>query len=238
MFETVLAGHPLPRRRGLAGPLSIALHAAALAAIVAGSAWRLTDPGEPTVALLFRASPAVPPGPAAPAAAHPGSPRPGSGRPDALAPRFLAPSVIPVRIDLAPAAAPLDAVPEPEGTGPGAVPGEGVDGGTGDGPARGVGGDSPIPATAPDVAPPRLLFQAQPEFPEAARRARLQGAVLLQAVIGTAGDVEDVRVVSSSSPLFEEAAIRAVREWRYTPATLARRPVRVYLTVTIRFSLR
>ncbi|HET9795350.1 MAG TPA: TonB family protein [Thermoanaerobaculia bacterium] len=240
MFETALAGHPAPHRRSVAGPLSVTLHLAVLAAIAIGSAWRISDPGEPNVRILFLPTP-PPPAAGSPGlpAERPESPKPGAGRRIAapLA-RFVAPAAIPVRIDAAPVAAPLGTAPvaASPGSGPGAT--DGVEGGTGDSPFPGVGDGGPISATAPNVVPPRLLSQAQPEYPEAARRARLQGIVLLQAVIGTGGDVEDVRVVSSASPLFAEAAIRAVRQWRYVPAMLDRRAVRVYLAVTIQFALR
>ena len=124
-----------------------------------------------------------------------------------------------------------DVGPEEEGR-PGGIPGA-----TGAGEAGRIGADDVLSGKAPNVVAPRLLFQVQPEYPDAARRARRQGVVLLQAVIGTEGGVEDVRVLSSASPLFEEPAVRAVRQWRYAPATLERRAVRVYLTVTIFFTL-
>ena len=242
MFETVFAGHPAPARRALAGPLSIALHAAAIAAVVVGSAWRISDPGEPNVPIIL-VTPAPPPPPAAPGPAA--SPRSKSGNPpsppaSALArPVLLSPSAIPVGIDSLPEPTPLDLLSTGEtGSARSGSP-EGVDGGTGDSGPAGFGTNgAPISAAAPDVVPPRLLSQAQPEYPETARRIREQGLVLLQAVIGTSGTVEDLRVLSSTSPLFEDAALRAVRLWRYRPATLAGRAVRVYLTVTIRFTLK
>jgi protein TonB len=237
MFETVLAGPPVPRRTALAGPLSIALHAAALAAVVIGSAWRISDPGEPNVPLVFLpANPPPPPGPAAATTKGVDRRSESAVRAVAASAPIAAPVAIPVRIDSAPDVGPLDLEPAGAGAGPGSGLPDGVEGGTGDLPS-GTGTGDPISATAPDVVPPRLIFQAQPEYPEAARRARLQGAVLLQAVIGTSGLVEDVRIVSSASPLFEEAAIRALQQWRYAPATLARRAVRVYLTVTMNFTL-
>jgi protein TonB len=237
MFETVPAGHPVSRRSPLAGPLSIALHAAALAAIVVGSAWRISDPGEPNIPLVFlTANPPGPPGPAA-AAKGPDRPRERSVRAVSSPVPIAVPSTIPMRVDSAPDVGPVDLGPAGTGASPGGGSPDGVEGVTGDVPFSGTGPAAPISATAPDVVPPRLLSQAQPEYPESARRARLQGMVLLQAVIGTSGLVEDVRVVSSSSSLFEEVAIRAVRQWRYAPATLARRAVRVYLTVTMNFTL-
>ena len=240
MFETVLAGHPVPRRSALAGPLSFALHAAAVAAVVIGSAWRISDPGEPNVPIVFLATnPPPPQGAAAPAAARAHAPDAPAGAKTAVTvPRLVAPSTIPVDIGSAPEPAPVDLLPGAGRTDAGPGSPEGVEGGTGDPALPGsAGGGPPISATAPNVVPPRLLLQAQPEYPETARRIREQGVVVLQAVIGTGGGVEDVQVLSSTSPLFDDAAIRAVRQWRYAPATLDRRSVRVYLTVTIHFTL-
>jgi TonB family protein len=61
--------------------------------------------------------------------------------------------------------------------------------------------------------------------------------VILEAVITTAGDVREIRVLRSANPLLDEAAVRAVRRWRYRPATLNGRAVPVYLTVTVTFGI-
>jgi len=50
--------------------------------------------------------------------------------------------------------------------------------------------------------------------------------------------VQEIRVLRSLNPLRDEAAERAVRQWRYRPATLNGRSVSVYLTVTVDFHLR
>ncbi|HET7452423.1 MAG TPA: hypothetical protein VFL12_06765, partial [Thermoanaerobaculia bacterium] len=80
MFETVLVGHPAPRR-ALAGPVSLALHASVIAAIVLVSAWRITDPGEPNVPVVLVAPsdppPAAgPPDESSPVRTHPPRPSP------------------------------------------------------------------------------------------------------------------------------------------------------------------
>ena len=82
-----------------------------------------------------------------------------------------------------------------------------------------------------------LLERVDPAYPEAARRARLQGVVILEAVITASGAVDEVRIVRSPSPLFDAAVEDAVRRWRYRPATLNGRAVPVVLTVTVRFGL-
>jgi len=241
MFESVIDARPLhPARQRLAGPAAIALHAIVVGALVAGSAWKVGSIGEPMVPVVFAAPPLAPPPPR-------GNPE-GSERPrPAAAPKSVEskPAVfsIPASIPASTPSAALPALPTIALGAPGSDPGprgdpQGVDDGTGDvSMPRSGAGDQPISAAAPNVTPPRLLTQAQPEYPEAARRGRQQGIVILQAIIGTGGEVENVQVLSSASPLFDDPAVRALRQWRYAPATLDRRAVRVYLTVTMRFML-
>jgi TonB family protein len=84
---------------------------------------------------------------------------------------------------------------------------------------------------------PVLLTRFDPVYPEAARKSHLSGTVVLQAVINTAGRVEDLRVTTSAGELFDAAAVSAVEKWIYRPATLNARAVKVYLTVTVDFAL-
>ena len=84
---------------------------------------------------------------------------------------------------------------------------------------------------------PVVLFSPDPVYPEAARRAHLQGRVILEAIIGTDGGVRDVRVLKSANPLLDQAAMDAVLRWRYQPARVGSREVAVYLSVSIGFSL-
>jgi protein TonB len=65
----------------------------------------------------------------------------------------------------------------------------------------------------------------------------MQGVVILEAIITKTGTVESVRVLRGINPLLDTAAIRAVQQWRYKPATFNGRPVPVYLTVTVNFTL-
>ena len=95
-----------------------------------------------------------------------------------------------------------------------------------------------LPATAPGVTPPVALSTPSPSYPELARRARVEGVVLLEAIIGADGFVRDVRVLRSASVLLEAPALEAVRRWRYRAATVEGRGVPVYLNVVVTFSLR
>ena len=66
--------------------------------------------------------------------------------------------------------------------------------------------------------------------------SRVEGTVVLEAVLDVTGRVESVRVLGSQ-PLLDDAAVRAVRQWRYTPTELNGVPVPVLMTITVRFSL-
>ena len=96
------------------------------------------------------------------------------------------------------------------------------------------------PAAAVRVAdlpqPPHKIADARPVYPEVARSARIEGTVVLEAIIDRAGRIDDVRVVRSV-PLLDQAALDAVRQWRYTPSTLRGQPVAVLMTITVNFKL-
>lgn len=100
----------------------------------------------------------------------------------------------------------------------------------------------PPEATGPvriggDVQPPVLVRRVDPEYPALAAEARLEGLVLLEAVVGEDGTVESLSVVRHLNLLLDRAAAAAVRQWRYAPLRLNGRPVRFILTVTVSFRL-
>jgi TonB family protein len=109
-------------------------------------------------------------------------------------------------------------------------------------------GDAPeLPAVNPDVEVPRqvggdvrapvAVTRTAPAYPEVARRLRIQGVVLLAAVIDSSGDVVDVRVLNDIGFGCAQAAVAAVRTWKYRPGTLHGRPVSVWLEVKVSFRL-
>lgn len=101
-----------------------------------------------------------------------------------------------------------------------------------------------IPPPPPAVhAPPishmmegNLIFRLQPTYPRLARQARIQGAVVLQAVISREGTIEKLQVLSGH-PMLVQAAVDAVRQWRYRPYMLNGEPVEVETQVTVNFVL-
>jgi len=83
---------------------------------------------------------------------------------------------------------------------------------------------------------PRKIVDARPVYPEIARSARVEGTVILEAVLDTSGRVTQLRVLRSV-PLLDRAALDAVRQWRYTPSIYYGRAVSVLMTITVRFTL-
>jgi len=83
---------------------------------------------------------------------------------------------------------------------------------------------------------PRKIVDVRPAYPEIARMSRVQGTVVLEAVLDRAGRVSQVRVVRSA-PFLDQAAIDAVRQWRYTPSVFHGQPVDVLMTISITFHL-
>lgn len=86
------------------------------------------------------------------------------------------------------------------------------------------------------VREPRKIVDVTPVYPPLALSARVEGAVILEAVINERGAVERVRVLRSA-PLLDGAAVDAVSRWRYTPTLLNGMPVAVLMTITINFTL-
>jgi len=86
------------------------------------------------------------------------------------------------------------------------------------------------------VREPKRIAGGMPEYPALARSARVEGVVLLEAVINERGQVGRIRILKSV-PLLDAAATGAVQEWRYTPTLLNGVPVSVILTITINFTL-
>jgi protein TonB len=83
---------------------------------------------------------------------------------------------------------------------------------------------------------PTRIKDVPPVYPEIARKARVQGVVILEAIIGVDGKVQQARVLRSV-PLLDQAALNAVQLWEYTPTLLSGRPVPIIMTVTVQFRL-
>lgn len=81
-----------------------------------------------------------------------------------------------------------------------------------------------------------LIHRVEPSYPPLARAARVQGEVVLSAVINTNGDIQNLQLVSGH-PMLVPSALTAVKQWRYKPYLLNGQPVEVETTITVIFAL-
>ena len=120
----------------------------------------------------------------------------------------------------------------------------GLLGGLGAGPAVAAPPPPPPPAAPKQtriklggqVVAAKLVAQPQPVYPPLARQARIQGNVVLHAIIDKDGRVGELQVISGH-PLLVQSALEAVKNWRYQPTQLNGDPVEVDTTITVSFVL-
>jgi len=191
---------------------------------------------------LLAAPPPAPAPPPPPTSARSVAPK---RRALSVAGKLMAPTVIPHQV------ARLSEEPDASDLAAAIASGDGVPGGVPGGQLVGVIGGALSGAVPPaptpiDSAPkgpirvggkvkaPRLIFGPDPVYPLLARQARVSGAVVIDAVIDTQGNVVEMRTVSGQ-PILALAAMEALRQWKYAPTILGVEAVPVRLLVTITF---
>jgi len=174
------------------------------------------------------------------------TPRSGHASPmptSTVRPIFVAPGRIPRTISTTSGPAAPDA-PDP---GPGGVLGIGIPGGGENGlPTSLITGTHPVipVAVTPTVRVIRtsqilegnLIRRVQPVYPPLAKNVRIQGPVVLAAIISKAGTIDNLQVLSGH-PMLVAAAIDAVKQWRYRPYILNNEPIEVQTQITVNFIL-
>ena len=127
-----------------------------------------------------------------------------------------------------------------DGAGRGVGGGIGSGDGDGLGPGEGGGTGGGVYRPGNGVEAPRLLREVTPRYTAEAMRAKVQGVVLVEAVVLPDGSVGRVTVVRSLDRNFglDEEAIRAAKEWRFLPGTRFGEPVAVAVTIELSFTLR
>jgi TonB family protein len=136
----------------------------------------------------------------------------------------------------------------PGSRGPGSGPGAGGGDGGGDTGGRGDGlGDGSIAGTGGDVyeagsgaTMPQVIHDPRPGYTSQAMQAKVQGIVLLEAVVLPDGSVGPVRVARSLDQRFglDEEAVRTIRRWRFLPGMRGSKPVAVRVGIEMTFTIR
>jgi protein TonB len=245
-LDTDLERKQQPRRRWLSLPFAVGLHLVALAAFALGSYWNVGPVPVPSlnVAFIDVALPPLPPLPPPSGGGHPRSaaaPRQQPRKP-ATAPPVEQPTTVPdapptpgpatpTTTDLPPGPRTSDpgpSAPGPStpGPGPSRDPGPGID----DGPSL------PIHLTA-EMSRPEPLQPIRPLYTEVARRAGLQGTVIVEAVIDEKGRATEIRVLRGLPMGLDRAAVEAIQRCPFKPAMMAGRPVKVYFNLTVNFTI-
>ncbi len=122
--------------------------------------------------------------------------------------------------------------------GPGGI-GEGGCCGVGNGDGPGFGGTAVAHAEKPKrvTRRPQLVYKVEPEYSDDARRAKIQGIVLLAANVDIRGRLQDIRVVRPVGLGLDEKAIAAAMLWRFQPAVADDHPVSYPVTIEVSFRL-
>jgi protein TonB len=156
--------------------------------------------------------------------------------------KLVSPTVIPKKVNLI-----KEAEEPPDMVGMvGGVPG-GIAGGSASGVLGGIlggAGSGPPPPPKPkgpqrvggNVMMAMLIRQPMPIYPQIAKTAHISGTVVLHAIIGADGTVQDLQYISGP-PLLMRSAMDAVRQWRYRPTMLNGEPTAVDTTVSVVFTL-
>ena len=80
-----------------------------------------------------------------------------------------------------------------------------------------------------------MIYRVMPSYPAMARGGKLEGEIVLSAVVAPDGTVKSVRAVNGN-PILANAAIDAVKQWRYDPFKLNGVPIETETTVKVKFS--
>ena len=98
--------------------------------------------------------------------------------------------------------------------------------------------EGPPPDFVPFEKEPVVIKRVEPIYPELARKAGIEGRVLIKAWIDKRGKVKEAQILKSTTEMLNEAALVAAKQWEFTPAMMKHGPVDVWSTLTFNFKLR
>lgn len=256
MFDDVLiesAGRDKKKGGWVTASISVSLHVLIIGAVIAAGYYVKKNPEvieKPIQAFMVSAPPPPPPPPPPPAASHATStPRVTKVETPHEQPKFRQPTETPREVPQV--AENTDTEGGQEG---GVVGGQkggqvgGVVGGQIGGQLGGtlggqlggqVGGtgDRPVRVGGNVMAPVAIRKIPEPQYTEIARKARIEGMVIVEAIIDRNGTVTDVRVLKPLPLGLDQSAVDAVKRWKFSPGTLNGQPVPVIYTLTVNFRL-
>ncbi|MEO8219104.1 MAG: TonB family protein, partial [Acidobacteriota bacterium] len=257
MFDDILieSSNRRPKGGALTTAISILLHILVVGAVIAAGYWVKNNPEviEKPIKAFIAQAPAPPPPPPPPPPAGNTAPKTTPKEVKIETPKvhetFVQPKTIPQDIPTESASTPVDSTPDPAGVAGGVEGGVaggvvggvigGVVGGTLGGQLGGqLGGEGDKPIrVGGDVLAPRVKKRVEPSYTEIARKGRIQGVVIVEAIIDRNGNVTDVRVLKGLPMGLSDAAMDAVRQWKFSPGTLQGRPVPVIFNLTVNFQM-
>ena len=88
-----------------------------------------------------------------------------------------------------------------------------------------------------EVAAPHIIYRVDPEYSDKARKAKINGTVVVSLIVAADGRVRDVQVIKSLTPDLDRKAIEAFRKWKFSPATKDGQPVAVQIEAEASFKL-
>lgn len=97
--------------------------------------------------------------------------------------------------------------------------------------------EGPPPDFVPFEKAPAVVKRVEPVYPELARKAGMEGRVIVKVWIDRKGKVKDVVILKGATEVLNEAAIKAAKQWEFTPAMMKHGPVDVWSTLTFNFKL-
>ena len=152
-------------------------------------------------------------------------------------PQLMAPIITPNATTLQASGVSSVSLAQLGGGGRGRGAGRGAGRGLGEGEGGGTGGG--VMRLGAGIVDPKVLKEVRPTYTPDAMRAKIQGEVLLEAVVLDSGLVGDVKVVKSLDPNgLDQEAIKAAKRWLFQPATdRSGKPVAVYVTLALSFRI-
>lgn len=257
MFETVAPEKFAPRSHKAAYeslPVSIALHAVAIAAVLVGAAWNVRFPGQSPKLLRsysLVSIPEPPPPPPPPPPPHQAVVQQQQQAQVVVPQTIVAPTIIPdvipiVTNELPPPVIVAGAVPTgveggvEGGVSGGQLGGEigGTVGGIKGGTIGGIITDNRVHIERDKPLPLHPVSQVYPMYPEDARLRHWEDSLVVRYIIGTDGRIKDVQVISHAErKVFEDVAVKAIRNWRFRPLIKDGQATEVVHELTVNFKL-